>query len=100
MAVATIDFFLHVFEIPQERSIIPLLSDRNPIIALPCPSRRALVGTWLIRPWRVKIHPTSPKVTQPLLALPAVVSLTAMWVILEQNKSHVVDAETKQEKCC
>ena len=60
-----------------------------------------VVDTWLMWPWRVKIRSTSSKVTQPLLALPAVVSFdTAMLLMLEHNKSHVVDAGKKQKPCC
>ena len=48
--------------------------------------------------WRVKIHDTSPKVTQSVHALLAVLSiLTAMLLTLENNKSHVDDAGTKQK---
>ena len=42
-------------------------------IALPCPSQShsftPLVETWMMWPWRVKIHATSPKVTKLLLAV-------------------------------
>ena len=67
-----------------------------------------LLETWLMWPWHVKIHATSPKVMQPLLALLCRIlpNQTSYWSLvqvlklkccqdfemLEQNKSHVVDA--------
>ena len=80
------------------------LSEPSPIIALHCLSFRKSVTphfeTWLMWPWRVKIFAPSSKVTQPLIALSAVVSFTAVLLTLEQNKSHVVDARTKQKTWC
>ena len=49
----------------------------------------------------MKIQETSPKVTQPLHALLAVVSFDSLAVnnlTLEQNNSHVDDAGTKQKQ--
>ena len=98
---------------------------QSQIHSLPCPvsqsvsqSITSVVKTWLMWPWRVKIHTTPPKVTQPPLAFPAVVSLTAMLLMSEQkktccwcrkntkampltpewNKSHA--EKQKQKPCC
>ena len=61
-------------------------------VAFPClslsHSLRACCETWLMWPWHVKIHATSPKVTQPLLALPTT-----------SFESHAADAGTKQKPC-
>ena len=100
---------IHVVDEQNKSYVVDagFLSDPSLIIALPvCPwvslslspcCENWLVprpevgrGTWLMWPLRVKIHATSPKVTQFLLALPAVVSFD----------SHVVDIGTKQKPCC
>lgn len=78
--------FPHSYEIPQEWSIIPFLSDLSPIIALTCPSHRALVESW---PWHVKIHTTPPVQKSCNLSTPY-----QLFCCLFH--SHVVDAKTKQ----
>ena len=89
----------------------------GPIIALPClasPLASALVKIYLKWPWLVKIHTIFSKVTQPLLALPAVVSFDSHVVDVgtkqkppnwRRNKSHVVVVvvfigRRKQKPCC
>ena len=91
---------------------MPSLSDRS----LPCLASllvSALVKTYLKWPWPVKIHKIFSKVTQPLLALPAVVSFDSHVVDVgtkqkprnwRRNKSHVVVVvfigRRKQKPCC
>ena len=82
-------FMIHCFS----GSEFVCLSDQSLIVALSCQYGsqflRPLVKTWLMWLWRVNIRTTSPKDTQPLSALPAVISFD----------SHVVDIRTNQKPC-
>ena len=70
------EFFCASYNSPMEmtnRWVKIFLSNPCLSIALLCPSQNhsftPLVETWMMWPWRVKIHATSPKVTKLLLAI-------------------------------
>ena len=80
-------------------------SDRCLVLSV-IESVRALFETWLMWPWHVKIHASSPKVTQPLLLSVLTAMLLTleqnktMLLMLEQNKTHDVDAGWKRMPFC
>ena len=71
----------------------------NHWIALPCQFVTNFFETWLMWPWRVKIHETSPKVTQPVIALSPVASSDSHFGD-NRRKKHFLVARTKQTQCC
>ena len=76
------------------------LSDSSPIIALPCLSLNARWETWLMWPWRVRIHATSRCLTSFWQTSCWHCNKTKVMLLMpEQNKSHFVGAGTKQKPC-
>jgi len=76
------------------------LSDSSPIIALPSQSLNARWETWLMWPWRVRIHATSRCLTSFWQTSCWHCNKTKVMLLMPaQNKSHFVVAGTKQKPC-
>ena len=76
------------------------LSDSSPIIALTCHSLNGRWETWLMWPWRVRIHATSQCLTSFWQTSCWHCNKTKVMLLMpEQNKSHFVGAGTKRKPC-